>query len=62
MRVEPEGRVVLAVLGELARLVDDLRVLGSSPLVRFTHDGDSVILATSLTTEQLQQLPEYQPR
>ena len=39
MRVEPEGRVVLAVLGELARLVDHLSVLGSSPLVRFTHDG-----------------------
>jgi sporulation protein YlmC with PRC-barrel domain len=30
--------------------------------VRFTRDGDTVVLATSLTTEQLQQMPEYQPR
>jgi sporulation protein YlmC with PRC-barrel domain len=30
--------------------------------VRFTRDGDSVVLATGLTTEQLQQMPEYQPR
>jgi sporulation protein YlmC with PRC-barrel domain len=30
--------------------------------VRFTHDGDSVVLATGLTTEELQRLPEYQPR
>jgi hypothetical protein len=30
--------------------------------VRFMRDGDTIFLATGLTTEELQRLPEYQPR
>jgi hypothetical protein len=37
--VEPEGGVVLAVLGEVAWFVDDLGLLGERPSVRLADDG-----------------------
>src|SRR5262245_29645792 len=47
VRIEPEGGVVLAVLGELPWFVKDLGVAGASPLVGFpddraarNHEGD----------------------